>query len=68
MRILVTNDDGIHAPGLSTLEEIARELSDDWGGSLTSWNEEGRRGRRLSLRLGLRTWRERLVLICCSSF
>ncbi|RUP13265.1 MAG: 5'/3'-nucleotidase SurE, partial [Methylobacterium sp.] len=29
MRILVTNDDGIHAPGLSTLEEIARELSDD---------------------------------------
>jgi 5'-nucleotidase len=29
MRILVTNDDGIHAPGLATLEEIARELSDD---------------------------------------
>ena len=29
MRILVTNDDGIHAPGLAVLEEIARELSDD---------------------------------------
>ncbi len=28
MRILVTNDDGIHAPGLATLEEIARELSE----------------------------------------
>jgi len=29
MRILVTNDDGIHAPGLATLETIARALSDD---------------------------------------
>lgn len=29
MRILVTNDDGIHAPGLAVLVEIARELSDD---------------------------------------
>lgn len=29
MRILVTNDDGIHAPGLSACEEIARALSDD---------------------------------------
>ncbi|MGF9758334.1 5'/3'-nucleotidase SurE [Microvirga sp. 0TCS3.31] len=29
MRILCTNDDGIHAPGLKTLEAIARELSDD---------------------------------------
>lgn len=29
MRILLTNDDGIHAPGLSILESIARELSDD---------------------------------------
>lgn len=29
MRILLTNDDGIHAPGLTVLEEIARELSDD---------------------------------------
>jgi 5'-nucleotidase len=28
-RILLSNDDGIHAPGLKTLEKIARELSDD---------------------------------------
>ena len=29
MRILVTNDDGINAPGLETLERIARAISDD---------------------------------------
>lgn len=29
MRILVTNDDGIHAPGLKACEEIARSLSDE---------------------------------------
>jgi 5'-nucleotidase len=29
MRILITNDDGIHAPGLVALEKIARALSDD---------------------------------------
>lgn len=29
MRILLTNDDGIHAPGLKILEAIARTLSDD---------------------------------------
>src|ERR1700755_688674 len=29
MRILITNDDGIHAPGLTVCEEIARVLSDD---------------------------------------
>ncbi|MEL7447183.1 MAG: 5'/3'-nucleotidase SurE [Pseudomonadota bacterium] len=29
MRILVTNDDGIHAPGLEVLEELAAEFSDD---------------------------------------
>jgi len=29
MRILLTNDDGIHAPGLASLERIARTLSDD---------------------------------------
>ena len=28
-RILITNDDGINAPGLSVLEEIARTLSND---------------------------------------
>lgn len=29
MRILLTNDDGINAPGLKSLEKIARALSDD---------------------------------------
>jgi 5'-nucleotidase len=29
MRILITNDDGIHAPGLAACEMIARALSDD---------------------------------------
>ncbi|MEZ5680391.1 MAG: 5'/3'-nucleotidase SurE [Erythrobacter sp.] len=29
MRILLTNDDGIRAPGLKVLEEIARQFSDD---------------------------------------
>src|SRR6202158_3101098 len=28
-RILVSNDDGIHAPGLAVAEKIARTLSDD---------------------------------------
>ena len=29
LRILITNDDGIHAPGLGVLERIARQLSDE---------------------------------------
>ncbi|HEV7234013.1 MAG TPA: 5'/3'-nucleotidase SurE [Sphingorhabdus sp.] len=29
MRILLTNDDGVHAPGLKVLETIARAISDD---------------------------------------
>ncbi|KLI64311.1 5'/3'-nucleotidase SurE [Aurantiacibacter marinus] len=29
MRILLTNDDGIHAPGLAVLEALAAELSDE---------------------------------------
>lgn len=29
MRILITNDDGVHAEGLASLERIARVLSDD---------------------------------------
>ena len=29
MRILLTNDDGVHAPGLKVLEGIARRLSED---------------------------------------
>lgn len=29
MRVLITNDDGIHAPGLAVLERIAKTLTDD---------------------------------------
>jgi len=29
MRILITNDDGVHAPGLDACEKVARALSDD---------------------------------------
>lgn len=29
MKILLTNDDGVHAPGLDVLEAIARQFSDD---------------------------------------
>ncbi len=29
MRLLLTNDDGIHAEGLAVRERIARELTDD---------------------------------------
>lgn len=29
MRILITNDDGVNAPGLAVMERIARQLSDD---------------------------------------
>jgi 5'-nucleotidase len=29
MRILLTNDDGVHAPGLKVLETLARKFSDD---------------------------------------
>ena len=32
MRILVTNDDGIHSPGLTVAENIARSLSDTFAG------------------------------------
>jgi len=29
IRILITNDDGIHAPGIAILESIARDITDD---------------------------------------
>ena len=29
LRILISNDDGIHAPGIKVLEKVARELTDD---------------------------------------
>ena len=45
MRILVTNDDGIHAPGLTVLEEIANP-SDGRSRLLRLPSEAERRMRR----------------------
>lgn len=48
MKILLTNDDGINAPGLAVLEEIARELSDDiW--IAAPEEEQSGKGRAISL-------------------
>jgi 5'-nucleotidase len=48
MRILLTNDDGIHAEGLATLQKIAAELSDDvW--TVAPETEQSGVGRALTL-------------------
>ena len=48
MKILLTNDDGINAPGLEVLEHIARELSDDiW--VVAPELEQSGKGRAISL-------------------
>jgi len=53
-RILVTNDDGIHAPGLRTLERIARGLSKDvW--VVAPETEQSATSHSLTLRRPLRT-------------
>ena len=53
MRILVTNDDGIHAPGLSVAENIARALSDDvW--VVAPENEQSGASHSLTLTMPLR--------------
>jgi len=54
LRILVTNDDGIHAPGLTVLEQIAHELSDDVWVAAPETNHSGA-GHSLTLRRPLRT-------------
>ena len=41
-RILVTNDDGIHAPGLEALIEIATQLSSDVWVVAPEVNQSGR--------------------------
>jgi 5'-nucleotidase len=41
MRILITNDDGIDAPGLAVLENIAKQLSDDVWVVAPSKNQSG---------------------------
>jgi len=53
MRVLVTNDDGIHAPGIELLEQIARELSDDVWVCAPSDNQTGA-GHSLTLSLPVR--------------
>ncbi len=53
MRILVTNDDGIHAPGLEVLEAVANELSDDVWVCAPSDNQTGA-GHSLTLSLPVR--------------
>ena len=40
-RILVTNDDGIHAPGLEALVEIATQLSSDVWVVAPEFNQSG---------------------------
>ena len=52
-RILVTNDDGINAPGLEALIEIARALSDDVWVVAPEMNQSGA-GHSLSLSRPLR--------------
>jgi len=41
MRVLVTNDDGIHAPGLAALEEIALQITEDVWVCAPSENQTG---------------------------
>jgi 5'-nucleotidase len=53
MRILLTNDDGIHAPGMGVLERIARTLSDDITIVAPSTEKSGA-GRSLTLTKPLR--------------
>ena len=53
LRILLSNDDGINAPGLKSLEKIAAELSDDvW--VVAPESEESGASRKLTLTLPLR--------------
>lgn len=53
MRILLTNDDGIHARGLAVLEAIARALSDDIT-IVAPLEEQSGKGRSLTLSEPLR--------------
>ena len=53
MRILCTNDDGIHAPGLAVLEKIARQFTDDvW--VFAPENEQSGASRALTLTAPIR--------------
>src|ERR1044071_7370121 len=53
LRMLVTNDDGIHSPGLTVAENIARAISDDvW--VVAPENEQSGASHSLTLALPLR--------------
>ena len=53
IRILLSNDDGINAPGLASLEKIARSISDDvW--VVAPETEESGASRKLTLTMPLR--------------
>ena len=57
LRILISNDDGVRAPGIKVLRRIARELSDDvW--ICAPLNEQSGAGHSLTLRYPL--WLRRL--------
>ena len=53
MRILLTNDDGIHAPGMAVLQELAAQLSDDVWVCAPSEEQSGA-GHSLTLHLPVR--------------
>ena len=53
MRILLSNDDGIHARGLAVLERIARTISDDVT-VVAPIDEQSGKGRSLTLSRPLR--------------
>lgn len=53
MRILISNDDGIHSPGIEVLEKVARSISDDvW--VVAPETEQSATGHSLTLRRPLR--------------
>ncbi|WP_174275289.1 5'/3'-nucleotidase SurE [Sphingomonas bacterium] len=54
MRILITNDDGIHAPGIGLLERIARTFTDDVT-VVAPASEQSGKGRSLTLTQPIRT-------------
>lgn len=56
MRILLTNDDGYHAPGLAVLERLARRFSDDIT-IVAPAEEQSGKGRSLTLTEPLRVKR-----------
>ncbi|HCO99926.1 MAG: 5'/3'-nucleotidase SurE [Alphaproteobacteria bacterium] len=58
LRILISNDDGVRAPGIKVLERIARELSDDvW--VVAPLTEQSGAGHSLTLRYPI--WLRRLA-------